>query len=243
MTGSGHIAQGLPCQDAHVVRILGGGELVMAVADGCGSARRAEEGARCAVEVSTRFIADRLDKGVPSDAEGCAMLLEEALTQTVLVVRSLVLDSDPNEVATTLLLTLVTDEWLATVQVGDGATVCRSASGELTVVSRSNRGDFVNETTFLTSPGFESDVCRMTVPSGDITGVASFTDGVEILGVQLQGGAAHEPFFAPLFGFASNPDSTEGELREFLSSERVCERTDDDKTLILAVRGEFRGDE
>jgi Protein phosphatase 2C len=67
-------------------------------------------------------------------SEGCATLLEDALAETALVVRNMVLESDHNEVATALLLTLVTDEWLATVQVGDGATVCRSASGELTVV-------------------------------------------------------------------------------------------------------------
>ena len=64
------------------------------------------------------------------------------------------------------------------------------------------------------------------------------TDGIQLLAVRYADNTAHEPFFEPLFEFAENPNSSNAELEEFLRSERVCERTDDDKTLVLAVRND-----
>ena len=49
----------------------------------------------------------------------------------------------------------------------------------------------------------------------------------------------HAGFFAPLFSplqTAERPDALVAPLRAFLESPRVCERTDDDKTLVLASR-------
>jgi hypothetical protein len=43
-----------------------------------------------------------------------------------------------------------------------------------------------------------------------------------------------------MFEFAENPNSTKAELEEFLQSDRVCERTDDDKTLVLAIRNDIQ---
>jgi hypothetical protein len=45
----------------------------------------------------------------------------------------------------------------------------------------------------------------------------------------------HPPFFQPLFAFAQRADASQSELLAFLDSERVCARTEDDKTLVLAV--------
>ena len=54
----------------------------------------------------------------------------------------------------------------------------------------------------------------------------------------------HTPFFTPLFRFAASVeeddekrDAAGEQLAAFLSSERVNARTDDDKSLVLAVRG------
>jgi hypothetical protein len=49
----------------------------------------------------------------------------------------------------------------------------------------------------------------------------------------------HLPFFRPFFEFVEHvPDETERkqQLLNFLESPRVCSRTDDDKTLVIAVR-------
>lgn len=234
--GTSHVAQKLPCQDAHEIVTLDNGILIIAVADGAGSATRAEEGSRCAVETSARFLADHLQKAQPTTPEECESLLESAVVHSRTALRSLAPGEKFNEVATTLLLTILTDRWLSTIQVGDGAVVCRSISGPLHVLSELGQSEYINETTFLTSSDYRSRLHRTTLPSEDVGGLAMFSDGIELLAIRYSDNTAHEPFFTTMFEFAENPNSTKVELEEFLQSERVCERTDDDKTLVLAVR-------
>ena len=50
---------------------------------------------------------------------------------------------------------------------------------------------------------------------------------------------ADEPFFAPFFDTFVPPFDRDGlacQLARFLGSERVCHRTDDDKTLVVIAR-------
>ncbi|HWS84485.1 MAG TPA: protein phosphatase 2C domain-containing protein, partial [Ktedonobacteraceae bacterium] len=73
------------------------------------------------------------------------------------------------------------------------------------------------------------------LPSRDIQGIAMITDGLQMISMNYPENTPHQPFFAQMFAFANSPGSTEAELQAFLASERVCTRTEDDKTLVLAV--------
>jgi hypothetical protein len=73
------------------------------------------------------------------------------------------------------------------------------------------------------------------VPCNDVQGVALFTDGLERLALHFATKTSYQPFFAPLFKFATDLNATEADLAGFLASERICSHTDDDKTLVLAV--------
>ena len=64
------------------------------------------------------------------------------------------------------------------------------------------------------------------------------SDGVVRLAVNVVENVPHTPFFQPLLKFAAemeNEKKAQEELAAFLASERVSARTDDDKTLVLAV--------
>jgi hypothetical protein len=233
--GTSHVTQGLPCQDAHGIVSLDNGVLIVAVADGAGSAKRSDEGSRLAVETSTQYLADQVQVTQPETSEDCEVLLDDAVANARAALQKLAPGDQVSDLATTLLLAIVTDRWLSTIQVGDGAVVCRSPSG-LRVLSELGQGEYINETTFLTSSDYLSRLHRVTVPSKDVRGLAMLTDGIELLALRYVDNTAHEPFFSTMFEFAENPSSTKAELEEFLQSERVCDRTDDDKTLVLAVR-------
>ncbi|MEO7649287.1 MAG: protein phosphatase 2C domain-containing protein, partial [Bryobacteraceae bacterium] len=58
----------------------------------------------------------------------------------------------------------------------------------------------------------------------------------QMLAVHHATNTAFNAFFAPMFRFAADPASTDASLEEFLSSEAVSSRTDDDKTLVLMIR-------
>jgi hypothetical protein len=68
------------------------------------------------------------------------------------------------------------------------------------------------------------------------------TDGLQPLALHYASQSVHEPFFHGMFQpLHGSPGSAEvpalsASLEEFLSSERVRMRTDDDVSLILATR-------
>jgi Protein phosphatase 2C len=94
----------------------------------------------------------------------------------------------------------------------------------------------LNETDFLTSACALERMLIDVRPANSVNGIAMFTDGVEWAAVKYQERAAHAPFFNPLFRHAADRAATPADLHEFLASPRFCEQTDDDKTLVLAVR-------
>jgi hypothetical protein len=74
--------------------------------------------------------------------------------------------------------------------------------------------------------------------------VALFTDGIENLVLHRATRSVHEPFFNQMFravreSKAVGIDQGLGDaLGRYLSSPAVCDRTDDDKTLVLATRAD-----
>lgn len=68
-------------------------------------------------------------------------------------------------------------------------------------------------------------------------GVAVMSDGLLELAVNVSTNTPHPPFFKPLFQFVEAADDMErgkALLEEFLNSERINARSNDDKTLVLA---------
>src|SRR5262249_25375397 len=105
------------------------------------------------------------------------------------------------------------------------------------VLTQPNHGEYLNETSFVTDTDYLQDaqICIMEhLPT--IKGIALLTDGLENLALDFATKTAYPPFFLPLFRFAAQAESTQEALETFLSSERVCRQTDDDKTILLAVK-------
>ena len=59
--GTSHQRHGVPCQDAHYWEVLPSGAIVIAVADGAGSAVHSDRGSSIAVKSSIAFLRDRAD--------------------------------------------------------------------------------------------------------------------------------------------------------------------------------------
>jgi protein phosphatase 2C-like protein len=108
--------------------------------------------------------------------------------------------------------------------------------GELVAATTPQNGEYANETFFLTSG---DGAPRYTATLPPACAIALLTDGLLPLAVDLRDCRPHAPFFDPLFAFAAARGAGRGadaELAAFLESDRVAARTDDDTTLVLAVR-------
>ncbi|RRA47882.1 PP2C family serine/threonine-protein phosphatase [Acidipila sp. EB88] len=236
--GTGHLARGLPCQDAHGGVVLEDGTLLLAVADGAGSAQFAEAGARLAVYAAIGYLAEVLQEGAPSDAQGWRGCLMGALEHAQAAIAQFSGDTEgttAGDFATTLLVVVIEQETVASMQVGDGAVVLQ-CSRELQVLAPEATGQYINETTFITSDAAAGTALIRTHPLQEVEAVALFTDGVQFLAVEQATSAAHAPFFLPLFAYTQDEGADSEEIQAMLQSDRVNSRTDDDKTLVIAAR-------
>jgi len=99
-------------------------------------------------------------------------------------------------------------------------------------------GEFFNETTFITQSVALAHTQCVVQPRGTIRDIALLTDGIEMIALQLAEKVPSAPFFTGLFDFARRPEPIavkSQELAAFLQSQRVNDRTDDDKSVLLAV--------
>jgi hypothetical protein len=231
----------MPCQDCAAARVIdAGGEpaLVATCADGAGSAKYADVGSRLACEEVTHQIIGALEGGLRVDQIDRERVLDwHRQTLAALESEAERRGCTSRDLACTLLVAVVGEAAAAFSQIGDGAIVALM-DGEYRPVFWPQTGEYVNTTNFLTDGRCES-VLEFCSHAGSLDALALLTDGLQSLALDHAEKRAHPPFFAPLFRFlrdAPHSDELTDRLRRFLGSERVNQRTDDDKTLILATR-------
>jgi hypothetical protein len=233
--GESHRRRDDPCQDAVAYRRGPDDTLLFALADGAGSAPQAELGAQTAVAAAL----DALEAGLLTGERGAA-LIAVTFAEAVRALDDLALAGAcaRAEFAATLIAGVAAPDGLALGQVGDGLVVARGDGGDLCALTQPVRGEYANETVFLTSPTALASL-QVVVRPGPIPALAVMSDGLLRLAVQLPQGDPFAPFFGPLFAFAAAiQDETQAgrDLAAFLASPRVAERSDDDRALFLAAR-------
>jgi hypothetical protein len=229
--GTSHAVTGQPCQDFCAGGVVGP-ILAAACSDGAGSAELSHFGSEAAVG---RFMEVAIPSwATPERAEieawvdaARGRVLEEAAARGVV----------PRQLACTLLAALVGDGWAAFAQVGDGVIVFDGDTGYELAFWPDN-GEYANTTRFLTDDDYRKHL-RIEVVTRQVSELAVMTDGLQMLALDFKGARVHNRFFEPLFRTVrNNPDEAalQASLLDFMDSKRVNERTDDDKTLLLATR-------
>jgi hypothetical protein len=246
--GSLHEASGRNCEDAYWVVQPKPGVLVIGVADGAGSAKFAEIGANVAVENGVAQVCSGLTQaGDALDAPTLRRILEEAMAAALSAVQmeATTRRVDCQELASTMILVIALREFIAAAQIGDGAIVVADQANGMFSLTTPPPGEYLNETVFLTSQD-ALQTKQVKVWCGHASGVAAFSDGLQMLCLKWPAFEPHAPFFTPLLDFVrSTTDEAAGasELTSFLHSERVGKRTDDDVTLVLAALMNDRDDD
>lgn len=234
-----HVERGLPCQDACSFAVLEGGLGVIAVADGLGSAAKSDRGAGTAVEVAIEAV-----RTVAGERPIEKIDLGDTAQQAVAQARGRLEDLARREehglkdLACTLVIVIFRGDTVGVAQVGDGAVVAGTADGPK-LISGPGDSEFINEVVPLTSRIWKEAV-RLCPETSGVTAVAAFTDGCMrgCLPKTPQGRVPFEGFFNPLFSYAGElTDLRKGEedIAKFLSGEKLCETSEDDKTLVIAV--------
>lgn len=205
------------------------------VADGAGSAPFGGEGASLVCRILKESVKTHYlnSNGLPSS---------ELVWSWIDCIRdSLTLAAENRSIkkqsfASTLVFLLIMEDKLLVAHIGDGAIVGRKADF-WEALSWPENGEYASTTYFITDDPFPN--ARIFELKGEYDAFALFTDGIEDLALDQMNKVPHSPFFAKMLEPLDKISKT-GKVLElskalgsFLESERVCERTDDDKSLIL----------
>ena len=243
--GISHVKNATRLQDAkrcfEVVRTGGSSIFCAVVSDGAGSASHGGEGA----SVVCRTMGEALRSYFANGSTD--MPSEDHVWDWVDQVRDRIIHSAslrslaPRDFAATMVMCITDGTRTLTAHVGDGAIVARSVvDNSWLLLSESENGEYASTTYFMTDSG--TPRLRVAEHAVPIDAIFLFSDGIENQVLDSKTNEPYENFFNPMVRpFVSSTSLgrdhfLSGRLSAYLDSEKFAEHTDDDKTLVIAVR-------
>ena len=239
--GTSHVRSQTRMQDAHVCTAVPGRKevFISVVSDGAGTATFGGQGASLACRSISQAIIGhtRLVGGLPSNfqIEDWVDAARDRIISTAL--RHSV---SPRDFASTLVITISDGTESLIAHIGDGCTVLRDkVTTEWIAPSWPAHGEYASTTHFLTDePTVQLRITRHLEP---IDALVSFTDGLERLALDFVSGKPFVPFFVSLtrsifqLPRPGRDQAISKQLALYLDSDAINNRTDDDKTLVIAT--------
>jgi hypothetical protein len=143
-----------------------------------------------------------------------------------------------NDLACTLLGVIAAPDVMVAAQIGDGAIVVPGTEPERYAVAFwPQHGEYANTTNFVTQKNASDIVEVLTLPP--VHAFAMFSDGLERLILNEAAHSVHAPAIQPIVDWArteADPGVRARALTAYLTSEHINRRSDDDKSLVIAVR-------
>ncbi|MER9050231.1 protein phosphatase 2C domain-containing protein [Mesorhizobium sp. M0923] len=234
--GTSHERSGSHRQDAYRCVEARYGRLIATVSDGAGSASHGRYGA---VMTCRLLTAKARDHGRVPDRD----LFEEWIDDVRDSISATAVRHDltMRDFACTMLFAMTASRGMFVAHVGDGAIVKQSdTDGPWECVSWPESGEYASTTFFVTDNGGAR--LRTSTLDDPPHAVALFSDGIERLVLDFANRTAPSSFFDTMAG-SMNKAETAGmqrqlsqQLHTYLGSPKIDERTDDDKTLVVAIQ-------
>jgi hypothetical protein len=241
--GTSHSISGTGCQDSSLcqqVECAEGSVFVAFASDGAGSASQSAEGAKLLCEVlrdetAQFFVEDGAIEQI--NPRLIANWIEHFRNEVMLKAESAGLTD--REYACTALGAIIGPSSAIFFQVGDGAIVF-SLGSEYRLAFWPERGEYENTTYFVTQSDFLERLQFISLGER-VTEIALLSDGLQRLALDYGTKAPHQAFFNGFFPSIRNLAveklaSMNEQLAQYLNSPKINQRTDDDKTLVLAVQ-------
>jgi hypothetical protein len=234
--GTSHERSGTHRQDAFRCVEARYGRLIAAVADGAGSASHGRYGAA----VTCRLLTSRAKAhGSLPDQRIFEEWIDELRDTLAAIAERHRLSM--RDFAATMLFAMTDARSLFIAHIGDGAIVRQAhAGGPWECVSWPEAGEYASTTFFVTdNAGVRLNMATFDNPPHAL---ALFSDGIERLVLDFNNQTAPASFFDTMACSMKDSDSPglqrslSSQLHAYLGSPKINDRTDDDKTLIVAVR-------
>ncbi len=184
---SAHVKERIACQDcvgtADTAQVV-----AVALADGAGSAKLAEEGVRITVATFLKLVVESFDQLRAHSAAAAETVVRSVRTE--LNKTAALTGATVSDYASTLLFAATDARGFVAGQLGDGMVAVQRGDGTIPLFEPV-RGEYKNETIFVTSP----DATRLfSVVTGECDSVMSF--------VLMSDGSAESLYHRPTRSFA-----------------------------------------
>ena len=262
--GNGHIAENIPCQDAHRVEHYENFTIAI-VCDGAGSCENSHKGAKQVTDSCLIHFGKRISESDWADSLPTEPIWQETAKQTLRLVRD---DLEKfaqceelpfKSLSCTVIVVVNLPGGLLVTHVGDGRAGCCTINGDWLPALTPFRGEEANQTVFITSEIWEDSIIghylESQVISGPLSAFCLLSDGCEKVAFEVNlydktterfydPNRPYPPFFNPLQKILltlHEQQKTQEEINTlwagFLTNglEQLRLETDD-KTMILAVR-------
>ena len=238
--GTSHLKAGTRKQDAYTVKVPEHDALCVIVSDGAGSSSHGGEGASLVCRMLSTVICDWIANhgGLPPDDQ-LYEWLDLVRDRLALVAKKRELTK--RQFASTLVALIVRGDDLLALQVGDSALVARKA-GQWEAICWPENGEFASTTYFITDdPEPRLQIVRKA--AGDYDAFAAFSGGIDSIALHHANQEPHARFFDPMIKPVDQASergrlvALSAALGRYLDGPAICDRTDDDKTLVLVSRG------
>lgn len=213
--------------------------LCVIVSDGAGSSSHGGEGASLVCRMLSGAVRDWFsgDANLPSDDQ-VREWIDLIRDRIALVAEKRALTK--RQFASTLIALIVRGEDLLALQVGDSALIARKGE-QWEAICWPENGEFASTTYFLTDdPEPRLQIVRRHAGSYDAFAV--FSDGIESVALHHANHEPHPRFFDPMIKPIDQAidrgrlTGLSAALGRYLDGPAICDRTDDDKTLVLVSR-------
>jgi hypothetical protein len=242
--GASHNKTGRPCEDSHAIKFIEGENewLITCISDGAGSASKGREGAVYVCKHFVEYVEKCVKAGMTIEC-----LSRESVSEWIADCHSSLKswvseDASIKDYSATFLGAVVHGNTGVFIQIGDGAIVLSGVNSQSYFpVFWPEQGEYANQTVFVTSEEAQDSLLFKQEALEFNVDFALFSDGLQRLCLHYATKSAHQPFFNYFFSELRHQpsglsESMSGMIEEFLLSPAVLDRTDDDKTLVVATR-------
>lgn len=215
--------------------------LAVCVCDGAGSAPRGWEGANAISRLAAEWLAANFDWAFAAADETLKAAVFSSIKDGLHVLASDSGTALEDYACTMVALTLASDGRWFVLHLGDGSVIGQLGD-EIKVISPPMKGEFVNETYFVTDGDAVANtaVVRSSDPLNDAPprGFAIFTDGIESSLLNRHNYQVAMPVIRQMFGWLrENPEPQVTEALQINLKEVFRSKSGDDCTLVLVVEG------
>lgn len=171
-----HEDKNMPCQDFANHCYADNGNIIMALSDGCSSARYSGEASRISVESVITYFEKHTIEEFLNNKNNKNDLIAFIISSFQKYDKKKYLNS-PSDFSATLLFVVINDSKVLTGHIGDGNIVCCDQQGNITLFSEEENGSASNQTFFSVDIDAEDHLRLDVVKKSMVNNVIMYSDG------------------------------------------------------------------